>query len=188
MNIEMALNRGGNNEKAEAPGFLLSKPVWIFVLGVIVALVVLSRTGVQSAVPFLKTDRSKALELIQAQKDALFLFKGDSAFVENYWDICEYRGNLNVLIDFVSTDSSNASQADRLNGLEWDGLININMDGVYRQYSKFKHQWGEWSSKRGPVLTYGVQKKNGEWSFLPKTTISFSKPSQETVEAALAAH
>lgn len=78
---------------------------------------------------------------------------------------------------FVENLSARITEADRLNGVEWTGEINV-LASSHRQYDEEKKAWGLWSDgppkfmnplqgKATPIFSNFLEKSNGQWKLVP---------------------
>jgi hypothetical protein len=83
-----------------------------------------------------------------------------------YWVLVQYKG-LNIQISPRAL-----SEADRLDGLEWQGEVNVSA-AVVRHYYKdekqtapaYWHDWLDWSKiEGGQALTITMTRKGGKWA------------------------
>ena len=76
-------------------------------------------------------------------------------------------------ISFVARQSGPTTEADRLNGILWNGVVQIRT-GPYREKPK-GYEWSEWKQNQSLVEEIGATKRQSGWSVVQMLHITNMK-------------
>ena len=76
-------------------------------------------------------------------------------------------------ISFVSQRTGPTTDADRLNGILWNGIVQIKT-GAYREKPK-GYEWSEWKQNQSLVDEIGATKRQSGWSIVQSLQITNMK-------------
>lgn len=108
---------------------------------------------------------------------------GDSYYAKVRWSdidttnlrIIPHETLLQLKDPFVTVKEKTLTEADKLNGIEWEGWI-IFVTSAYKEHNDFQNSWSNWSDGvpkhisiipiigGKPMLDRTFSKKNGRWS------------------------
>jgi len=75
------------------------------------------------------------------------------------------------------------SEADRLNGIEWTGTVEVDASVHRKKRLDGSGPWAEWKKGLpGIPMPYSLQKKNGQWNIQAAEPLSDRRPSTDEIK------
>jgi len=110
--------------------------------------------------PGFTTENSKARELGEKELSKYLVKCGDNWYIKRITaGLVELRGEGNIDLKEMAL-----SESDKLNGLEFKGVLVFNYYGISRQFNSWDNNtWGKFE-KRANVIDILIIKQNGQWS------------------------
>lgn len=157
------VNRPSGRKVLLAVSVLLS----VVIVAAALYLLVFFRGGSNSSGPGLvgpfKSDTSEAEAFVRKAFEKIYTKCGDSYF-GNTLGLREYKG-----VEFT-VKKIDLSDADRLNGIEWKGIVSISFK-LTRSYNTLTRKWDDWGSSENPFLSgfaalpgpFQIERRKGKW-------------------------
>lgn len=108
------------------------------------------------------------MSAVKRDVDAIWSKRGDSWYAMYYFGLGEPTVIEAKQLTMRATSDGSLSQADKLNGLEWKGAVEL-FASVSRKKDISAPLWSEWHDGlelSGGGKQYSVEKRNGEWKLL----------------------
>lgn len=129
-----------------------------------------------SATTPIDADRAEALKRVEAKWNEIWVHDGDTwiAKQKEYPYLVQIKGRV------VEVRAEPTSEVDRLNGIQWQGVIVVSCSAERKFGFKssqgtisglsdpYEAGWNEWSRANSDPAVYRLRKKNNQWAILER--------------------
>jgi hypothetical protein len=132
------------------------------------------------AMPQQQSVEQEAVQKVREDFERAWLKKGDSWFGIYTKGLGQHVIEAKGIAFKALQSPMGVSSADRLNGIDWSGTVEIDATVYRKKPIDRSGDWGEWKNGLpGIPFPYNLQKKKGQWTIQESETLSDRPPSPE---------